>query len=653
MGIGASDPSKSIDENLESLSLVWLDATVDNSKENLNVQKQLRSVINFLKTFHDEIECENYIRSIPEDDRMLLIVSGGLGQSLVPRIHMLRKILAIYIFCFDKKKHEEWSRQYTKVKGLFTQKQDLVNQIQSDRVRRKKGEEPFLFTIQGQSTTELNGEFVHSQIFLDVLLRIPPDQADKDELVARCNKTYKGNDSELAIVSEFNRKYSMNKALWWYTRESFVYRMLNKALRVQNIDVLFLFRFFIKDIEQQLKANQCASTVQLYRGQQMSKDEIQMLNNSVNKFISINSLLSTSLDRYVALRFLKEDSTDLEQVLFEIEANPAVTSKPFADITQFSYFRTEKEVLIMVGSICRIVSVSQDSTNVWTIRMTLCSDDDSDLRNISEHMKNEHGGGNKNLLSFGNVLADMGKFDAAEKYYLRLLKSPPTDKADDIARCYHGLGNVTDEQGNYESSLQWHEKSLALREKSLRSDHPHLAPSYISIGCAHFNKGDYDQALSSYTKAYDIIKKAFGENHPDIGMCLNNMGCVYERQQNYSKALECHEKALAIRKEYLPENHPDVGQSHHNIGNIYREFGQLDVALQHYEDSYQIKTKSLPTQHRDIALTLENIGNIYKDKGDLQEALVYYKRAAIIYHQSLPSTHPSVLQIDEYIKYLS
>jgi len=115
MGQAASDTSKTTDENMESLSLVWLDAEVNKSKENVDVQKQLRSIINYLKTFHDETECENHIRSVPEGDRMLFIVSGGLGQRIVPRIYKLRQILAIYVFCYDRKRHEEWVQQYTKV----------------------------------------------------------------------------------------------------------------------------------------------------------------------------------------------------------------------------------------------------------------------------------------------------------------------------------------------------------------------------------------------------------------------------------------------------------------------------------------------------------------------------------------------------------
>ena len=90
------------------------------------------------------------------------------------------------------------------MQGLFTQKLDLVAQIQSDRERRKKGDEPILFTVQGQSTSELNGEFVHSQIVIDVLLRIKPTEADRDEFISRCKKTYEGNDkTQIAIFHRF------------------------------------------------------------------------------------------------------------------------------------------------------------------------------------------------------------------------------------------------------------------------------------------------------------------------------------------------------------------------------------------------------------------------------------------------------------------
>jgi hypothetical protein len=40
----------------------------------------------------------------------------------------------------------------------------------------------------------------------------------------------------------------------WYTRDSFLYRVVNMALRSKNIVIIWKFRFIIQDIYQQLEA---------------------------------------------------------------------------------------------------------------------------------------------------------------------------------------------------------------------------------------------------------------------------------------------------------------------------------------------------------------------------------------------------------------
>ena len=59
---------------------------------------------------------------------------------------------------------------------------------------------------------------------------------------------------------------------------------------------------------------------------------------------------------------------------------------------------------------------------------------------------------NTRLLLFANVLIDMANFDDAEKYLVRLLKQLPLDHKD-IHKCYHALGKVSCEKGNYDLSL--------------------------------------------------------------------------------------------------------------------------------------------------------------------------------------------------------
>lgn len=111
----ATSISYNKDDNLESFALFWLDAQIDTKEENRQAQKQLRNIINYLKTFDDANNCEEYILSISPQDRIVLIVSGQLGRIIVPRIHHLRQILSIYIYCMNKQINEQWSKDFTKV----------------------------------------------------------------------------------------------------------------------------------------------------------------------------------------------------------------------------------------------------------------------------------------------------------------------------------------------------------------------------------------------------------------------------------------------------------------------------------------------------------------------------------------------------------
>ncbi|CAF2576309.1 unnamed protein product [Rotaria sp. Silwood2] len=107
----------------------------------------------------------------------------------------------------------------------------------------------------------------------------------------------------------------------------------------------------------------------------------------------------------------------------------------------------------------------------------------------------------KKIFAFGNVLADMNKSDEAEKHYLCLLDHLSSNNSD-IARCYHGLVASLMKKMIIIQILNDTKKSLYMRITTLKSDHPHLVPGYINIGCDCFNKSDYLQALESYNTAF-------------------------------------------------------------------------------------------------------------------------------------------------------
>ncbi len=540
---------------------------------------------------------------------------------------------------------------------------ELIHKIQADQNQRQqhRADETLAISIfkssvhsQEQSSTGLNGQLIHSQLLIECLIRMKSSSSlnERQELIAFCKQQYKNNPAELQIVKEFERNYSSDRSLWWYTRQSFLYRLLNKALRVQNIDLLYLFRFFIRDLGQELEKNKCSSPVHVYRAQQMSKEEIEILQKSIGEYISMNSFLSTSVDRQQAQSFLfsTDASDDVEQVFFKIDADPRLENiKPFSNITPLSYFPNEDEVLFMIGSIFRLIEVKCDSYGIWNIRMVLCSVTDHQLQSLYQHMKNQLGTKATDLYNFGGVLREMGNLDDAQKYYHRYLDQLPDDHPGRSA-CYHALGRVTNEKGDYDSSLKWFNKSLEIKMRTLKSDHPNIANTHNSIAIIHHRKGDYARALESYEQTLMIWKKVYGENHPDVAMCLSNIGVVYQEEKKYSQALEYHQKALSIRQKQLPADHPHLADSHNNIGNIHYCLRHYDQALEHYNLSLKIKSKSFSSQHPDIATTVVNIGLVYENKGDFQQALFYFEKAAKIYRHSLSSTHPDVLQVDQSIK---
>ncbi|CAF1296714.1 unnamed protein product, partial [Adineta steineri] len=460
-------------EFLFSLCSIFRIDDIINDEEN-QLSKIIMSAVDEDAKFQDIKQCQQYIEQTSQKDRLAIIVSGRLGQEIVPHIHQLRQVISIYVYCMDKKNNEQWALKFSKVKSVAVDLDELVSQIKVDHKNQKKVEEPlpiYTFTTSvdaGKSTTGVNGQFVFFQILIDCLLRLKSNEIDRNELFNCCQNEYAGNFTELNNLHEFEEEYSPNKVLWWYTRETFFYKTLNAALRTQNIHMIFLFRSFIYDIYRQLQKSQSKHPLEVYRSQLMSIDELDGLKNNTGQFISINSMFSTSKQRTTALFLLGDITTksDLERVLFEIDADPKlVTTKPFADISEHSYFPDESEVLFMIGSIFRLNNINRNDDQIWNIKMTLCNDDEHDLKQVLMYMKEQIESGEVNLRILGNILWEMGKFDLAEKYFTRSLKQLPSNDPLHIS-LYEDLGKLASQRGDYDMSMKWRQKLLTFREEN-------------------------------------------------------------------------------------------------------------------------------------------------------------------------------------------
>ena len=75
---------------------------------------------------------------------------------------------------------------------------------------------------------------------------------------------------------------------------------------------------------------------------------------------------------------------------------------------------------------------------------------------------------------------------------------------------------VYDNQGEYEKALEWYEKGLAIKLKTLGPNHPSTATTYFCLGALCDNIEDYTQSLKHLELALGIYLKSFDPGHPDI-----------------------------------------------------------------------------------------------------------------------------------------
>ncbi|CAF4766950.1 unnamed protein product [Rotaria sp. Silwood1] len=490
-----------MNSNLESFACLWLDQNIYSRQDNIETQKELRQVINHLRTFDQSDECEQYLRQITKE-KVVLIVSSSLGRQIVPRLHDLPHFSACYVFCQDEKTNDLWTNQYNKVNGVFTERAKLIDQISKDQIVRSKiddGASISIITSSSQSLQVRNAIFLWFQLFIEVLLRMHHKSNDRKELLNICKLSYKDNVKEIKTIDEFEKNYKAENAIWWYTRESCFYRMMNKALRVQDFDMLFALRFFITDIAKQIKSehekfirtSDDRNIIQVYRGQLIENDELELIKKSIGEFVSMNSFLSTSRKRSTALRFTRitRRTNNLQSIIFEIKIDPRLQTKAFANISQMSYCQKEDEVLIMLGALFRIEEVNEDKEErMWVARVLLASEDDYHLKETFSYMKSTIGD-DTDLDSLGKILIEMGEYEQAQKYYRRMLDE--IQLASGTAEL--GLGRAYGRCKKVDESLEHLKEALHIRQRLLGPNHADVGACYSSIGALHCENGDSTQ----------------------------------------------------------------------------------------------------------------------------------------------------------------
>ncbi|CAF5080874.1 unnamed protein product, partial [Rotaria sp. Silwood1] len=266
----------------------------------------------------------------------------------------------------NHKKHASWIDKNEKILGIYTDRDCLLKQLMADvtlysrslsaPITLFKHDELIQRETSIRNLSKESALFIWYQLLFEIVLGSAPSINARKEMLNEFKQAYHNNPIELKKISEFQFNYSPKTALRWYTRDCFLFRSLNKSMRIQNVVEIYKYRLFLRDLHEQLSQLHSTQSAiltfsKVYRGQLISFEELEQMRSNIHGLISLNTYFSTSTNKDVANEFCGGGLArpNYESIIFTIHIKPNMTMKPFASIQEFSYMQDENEVVVRVN----------------------------------------------------------------------------------------------------------------------------------------------------------------------------------------------------------------------------------------------------------------------------------------------------------------
>lgn len=407
--------------NLETFLLVWLDPNVNTIDENRTTQIRLRNILTYLVTFDNIESCETWLKKYDNDEKIVLIVSGAYGEKLVPKIHYLPSIISIYVYCLDVNRNTPWSKNYSKIRDVISNTEILLEKLSMNQTNLESVEDSKALEIY--SSDMKIASYIWYQLLLEILLS--PDYLSSnntsDEFLQILREYSSYDQYGLNLISQFERTYDPKHAVSWLMNDTLLARFLNKVLRERDINLLFILRFLLVDIHQQIIKYQ-ADSLDVFRIQPMTKSQMESLLANSGQLLVINGFLFASTNKPQLMSTMTNDD-QYETVLINIKANYRSGVAPFAflrDMDSNIEEQVDREILFMCGSIFLVGPLVYEES-IWTLQLTLISDHDvPELFEMKQQLKKT-----RNLFMIGDLLNHCEQSDQAIVYYERLHSELP------------------------------------------------------------------------------------------------------------------------------------------------------------------------------------------------------------------------------------
>ncbi|CAF1017121.1 unnamed protein product [Adineta steineri] len=627
--------------------LIWLDANMMTLSEDHSDQiNQLQEVVDQINIFIDCQRCINFLQK-KTNEKLFLIVSNILSQSMIPHIHDLSHLQNIFIFTEIIPKNKQWIKNWPKIKGIFHNIESIHQHLQQEIQRCLR--ESIAISNSSINLDRIDPSFMYTQLLKEILLHIENDHTAMKELIEFFRKSHCHIQQRMKIIDEFEQDYYKHTPVWWYTRGCFIYDMINSALRSQDVSVIIHTRFFIRDLHTQIKQlyKLPTDTMILYRGQGLSYGDFQQIRTLVGGLYSFHQFLSATYDRAVALLFAESSREDpnLIGILFHINIDPAaIESHFFASLENESCFKKENEYLFTMHTVFRIGEIKQLEDRLWQVELSLTREDDNDLRTLTEQIR-EVTYGSTGWNRLGKLFLKIGKLDKAEEIFKILIKNSSEDNLDELAHYYHLMGTIKENQNNYIEALDFYLKTAKIYQSASNSHHFDSATLYNKIGSIYQRNKEYSKALEFHQMAKDVQEKSKPPNITELGITYGNLAVVYKNLGSGIEALHYYEEELKIHKKSVPFKYIDLAMTYENIAEMYYNMKEYLKALDLFRKVSNIRQYCLRHDNTELAISYNNIGKVHEKMGNDLIAITQCQLARDILRKSIPMNYSELAKI--------
>ncbi|CAF0788819.1 unnamed protein product [Adineta steineri] len=320
-----------IPKNASIFYLFWLDPNVNKSQENVKTQEKLRKLFDGdFEAFEKEEQCVFSIRQ-KKTDKIMLVVSGQMGQQILPKIHC--------------------STSLTSVKGIITHQNELIKEVEQEKTiqTRKTSKND---TAAPPVNTPISGYEKQKLLPLEEALK-PVESIIED--LQKYVWTVKNNAKE---SSHDGLTHDESASIMLYTMdcgEASLYIQLNRALRGEQRSEIKSWLPYLKLFMTALRKLPSFQGVAWRVVPQNVKDQYKKGERGVWWNVS-----SMTTDPQVLEMFIQEPGP---RSVFTVEC------KNGKDIGQHSYYSAENEVMLMPGFYYEVTSVFQPAHEMHLISL--------------------------------------------------------------------------------------------------------------------------------------------------------------------------------------------------------------------------------------------------------------------------------------------